>query len=117
MVGDGRSYRIEFRGREAPRREEFAGAGNRVGDMIPARELSRVRGAMTHEDAQIMHPGGGKENVIVEFQSLPDAVGESIKPRLVAEFVHGARFRPDVFDDRLAPIRTRHAGSPFPEST
>ena len=117
MIGDCGSDGINLRRREAPREKELAGARDCIRNVIPASELGWIRGAMSKEYTKVMHPSGGEENIVVEFQSLPDTRAESVKPWLVAEFVDRTRFATDVIDDRFAPVGITHADSPFPQST
>jgi hypothetical protein len=71
---------------------------------------------MTKKDAEVMHPCGGEDNIVVEFHSLPDATGECVQARLMTKFGDGLRFGTDVLDDRCAPVGIRHADSPFDQS-
>src|SRR5450631_2376081 len=72
--------------------------------MIPARQPFRIFGPGAEEDSEVVHPGGRKQNVVVELHSLPQAASQRIKPRLVAKLVYRQCFDPNVGLNRFAPI-------------
>jgi len=71
MGGDAETTASSFAAGK-PTREEFTGAGNRIRDMVPTSEFIGVRWAVAEEDSEVMHPGGGEENVVVESPTPSD---------------------------------------------
>jgi hypothetical protein len=70
-----------------------------INDVIPCRQRRRVFRAVADEDPQVVHPGGGKEHVIVARLTLGEPFGELVKPGLVAELVRRLRLGADVFNN------------------
>jgi hypothetical protein len=54
---------------------------------------------VANEDPQVVHPGRGKEDVIVVRLTLGEPFGELVKPGLVAELVRRLRLGADVFNN------------------
>ena len=67
---------------------------------------------MAEEDAEVVHPGSGKENVVVVSEPLAEAAGERVKAGLMAELIHRAGFGANVVDDGLTPVWGGHRAGP-----
>lgn len=74
-----------------------------VGDVIPVVKLFGVVGAMAEEDAEIVQPACGVDDVVVIRHALADLLGEGVEAGLVAEFFDGLGFVGDVFGEGEAP--------------
>ena len=63
---------------------------------------------MTQEDSEIVHPGCGKENIVVVNHSLSQPGGQRVEPWLMAKLVHRQRLCTDEGHDRGPPVRRCH---------
>jgi hypothetical protein len=71
---------------------------------------------MANKYAEIVHPRGCEDHVVIKLRSFADKGSERIESWLVTEFVFRARFCADVNNDRLAPIFDLHSATPNPQS-
>jgi hypothetical protein len=71
---------------------------------------------MADEHTQIVQPGRGIEDVVVERLSLGKRTGEGIQPGLVAEFIGWLRLGAYVFGDGRPVIGLIHRRSLPPDS-
>jgi len=95
MLADDLEDGGDFRFGEAGVAEDLRGVGAGVSDMIPAGEFLGILGAVADEDAEIMKPGGGQNDVAVVVESDADGVDERLQAGLVSKFVDGAGLIPD----------------------
>ena len=78
MGANGFGDAVELFDGESAGGQEFAGACDGVGDVVPAFQLRLVAGAMADIDAQIVHPGRGKKDVVVVVHTLADGSCKSV---------------------------------------
>jgi hypothetical protein len=90
VLKDGRDYCGYLLLREAHLAEKARGMGTGVSDMVPAREIFRIRRAMTDEDAQIVQPGSGNHNVAVMREIGAEDPGQLDQAGLMAKLIHRA---------------------------
>src|ERR1035437_3287865 len=105
--------------RESPSWKQLTRPGDGIGHMIPGLQLLRVLWPVADEDAQIVHPCGGKENIIVVIEALAQTSCQGVKAGHVAELVCGIGCGANVSDDRVPPGLVFHrvfAGQPPPRS-
>ena len=74
----------------------------RVSDIVPFCQFSEVFRAMTDKDADVVHPGGGVEYVVVEGLVLRKLFCDSVEARLMAKFVGRIGLGANVIGDRAA---------------
>ena len=80
----------------------------RVSDVIPFCERDWVFGTMADEDAEVVQPGGGVEDVVVERLALRNLFCEFVEARLMGEFVGWPGVGADVIGDGAAVFVVGH---------
>jgi len=68
--------------------EDAGCVGAGVGDMVPAGKLFRVFRAVTRENAEIVKPGGGGNNLAVVREIRADGTSQFNQAGLMPEFIH-----------------------------
>ncbi len=66
-----------------------------VSDVIPVAELFGIFGAVADEDAEIVQPGSGTDDVAVVFKAGSDQLGQTVEAGLMAKFVDGESLFPN----------------------
>lgn len=111
MRGNGCSNLVKLSDWKSPAGEKRPRVLDGVGNVIPARKLEWIIGAVSDKDAEVVHPCGGEDYVVVIGKAFADAHGERVKARLVAELILRLRFSADKVFYGFTPV-CRH-GEPL----
>ncbi len=101
---DGRNF---FRGK-AESLEQARCFFERVGNVVPFSKRGWVFRTMANEDADVVEPGGGVEDVVVEWLILRNLFCEFVQARLMAEFVGWIGLGANVVGDGEAEFVVGH---------
>src|SRR5258707_8983699 len=76
--------------------------------VVPFCQRDRIFGTMTDENADVVKPGNGVKDVIIEWLILRELFCELVQAWLMAELVGRVRLSANVFGDGVAMIGVWH---------
>ena len=79
MRADGLAHAVKLIGGKPAGGKEFPGARNGVGNVVPALQFCLAHGPVPDIDAQVVHPCGGKEHVVVIVHAFADLVARAYR--------------------------------------
>ena len=89
MGPDRLQYARDLFGRKPSLRQDSRDHPKRVGEVVPGREFPGILRAMPHKHTEVMHPGCGEQDVVVEADSCAEDAGKPVQPGLMAELSRG----------------------------
>jgi hypothetical protein len=104
MYPDSLGNCVEFLSWKPPAGKKFPAPGNRIGHVIPFRELLRITWPMAEKNSEIVHPRCSEHDVVVIVNAFSDRPCQGIEPRLMAELIRWCRFGADVRNGGATPV-------------